>query len=171
MFLSLPWDVEERVPGKQGLKLKNCFNSAQKYKKSKSEFQENKDWNEMMRRYGSHMALSKSEFQENKDWNSTSVVFTTSIKTVEERVPGKQGLKHNFAMRRNFIIASSKSEFQENKDWNYTVPPLAGLAGGVEERVPGKQGLKPGSHSPLVLKIITSKSEFQENKDWNNKSS
>jgi len=35
---------------------------------------------------------------------------------VEERVPGKQGLKHFEGIESRGSVAASKSEFQENKD-------------------------------------------------------
>jgi len=59
---------------------------------------------------------------------------------VEERVPGKQGLK-----------------------LHHVLPDA--LAAEVEERVPGKQGLKlpEGARTPSLM--LASKSEFQENKD------
>jgi len=59
---------------------------------------------------------------------------------VEERVPGKQGLKRH------------PSTFS-------TLPST------VEERVPGKQGLKPEDVTFEDAFHPKSKSEFQENKD------
>ena len=59
---------------------------------------------------------------------------------VEERVPGKQGLKPN-----------NEIEVDEPES--------------VEERVPGKQGLKQGMARRGIPAPMGSKSEFQENKD------
>ena len=193
-------NVEERVPGKQGLKLENCYLVSFCPAASKSEFQENKDWNsdgqslywvETLRRRASsrktrietrrgspsepretgrrassrktrietkdshpgpqtsprrrassrktrietlvtisggvQMPESKSEFQENKDWNQPGARHRRHVVSVEERVPGKQGLKQLFKITKANV-------------------------GAVEERVPGKQGLKPKrSDSPCSM--------------------
>ena len=60
---------------------------------------------------------------------------------VEERVPGKQGLKP-FGLLDPTVLGSS-----------------------VEERVPGKQGLKQDHSTVKSFEPTRSKSEFQENKD------
>ena len=69
------------------------------------------------------------------------VVAFRSIRCVEERVPGKQGLKPRARSPYSFTIS------------------------GVEERVRGKQGLKQDSAYQTGDVQLASKSEFQENKD------
>ena len=69
--------------------------------------------------------------------------WASIIPEVEERVPGKQGLK--LARRKQQQEAAARTE--------------------VEERVPGKQGLKPNSQLEVHPSRLESKSEFQENKD------
>ena len=111
--------------------------------------------------------MFKSEFHENKDWNYCTKMSGFSAFKVQERVPRKQGLKHEKDLARDPRIQSSrasstktrietdqtahrshcdkrfKSEFHENKDWNSDI-------------------------GEKVLDYFEFKSEFHENKDWNN---
>jgi len=108
---------------------------------------------------------------------------------VEERVPGKQGLKPFLTSLRN----SSTATVEERVPGKQGLKPkdlcMVGLSQTVEERVPGKQGLKQArkkiysstgsgrrassrktrietrGKEALVTAVIRSKSEFQENKD------
>ncbi len=140
---------------------------------SESKIQENKDWNESIRKQviASGGVDSESKIQENKDWNIIFLALvSTSSAMLGEQDPRKQGLKLVFACfgcklhqtrrarskktrietRTKCQIRAfgdpSESKIQENKDWNM-------MALGIHRHYEG------------------SESKIQENKDWNSSGS
>ena len=84
---------------------------------------------------------------------------------VEERVPGKQGLKLDRLLGSAALGWCRRASSRKTRIETYEPFDLPGCYHHVEERVPGKQGLKLSAPGGIWWSPKTSKSEFQENKD------
>jgi len=133
--------VEERVPGKQGLKLESAcapvdLISRRRASSRKTRIETNLGILNVTFVQGRRASSRKTRIE-----TPSEEVLKRFFNAVEERVPGKQGLK---------LTIAQIAQRPERK---------------VEERVPGKQGLKPNSQLEVHPSRLESKSEFQENKD------
>ena len=159
---------------------------------SQTDFQQNKDWNELIAELEKFTTISQTDFQQNKDWNPFLLCCVSFPQWTPRPISNKTRIETTWALALRPPAVYSQTDFQQNKDWNFICQPANCRACYLPDRFPTKQGLKqqwiiklnnavppprPISNktrietrqlSELNKGIADSQTDFQQNKDWNN---